>query len=88
MAGVRRSAKRKIPRRTGTRVAAGNATKSTGPGNEVKPVRGVKLKTISMLTMLFALICLAAFMAGRPPHPRQMPACGECFLRTRPTEDR
>jgi hypothetical protein len=34
---------------------------------EAKPVRGVKLKTVSAFTMLFALICLAAFMAGRPP---------------------
>jgi hypothetical protein len=34
---------------------------------ETKPVRGVKLKTVSAFTMLFALACLAAFMAGRPP---------------------
>jgi hypothetical protein len=34
---------------------------------EAKPIRGVKLKTVSWLTMLFALACLAAFMAGRPP---------------------
>ena len=31
------------------------------------PVRGLKLKTVSRATILFALICLAAFMAGRPP---------------------
>ncbi len=31
-----------------------------------KRVRGVKLKTVSTLTMAFALICLGAFMAGRP----------------------
>jgi len=29
-------------------------------------VRGVKLKTVSVLTMAFALLCLGAFMAGRP----------------------
>jgi len=34
---------------------------------ENKPARGVKLKTVSAFTMLFALACLAAFMAGRPP---------------------
>ncbi len=28
--------------------------------------RGVKLKTVSTLTMAFALLCLGAFMAGRP----------------------
>jgi hypothetical protein len=31
------------------------------------PRRGVKLKTMSRLTLLFALVCLGAFMAGRPP---------------------
>lgn len=34
---------------------------------ERKPVRGVKLKTVSSLTFIFALICLGAFAAGRPP---------------------
>lgn len=34
---------------------------------ENKPVRGVKLKTVSAFTLLFALACLAAFIAGRPP---------------------
>ena len=32
-----------------------------------KPPRGVKLKIVSRLTLLFALLCLGAFMAGRPP---------------------
>ena len=32
-----------------------------------QPIRGVKLKTVSRGVMLFALICLAAFVAGRPP---------------------
>ena len=31
-----------------------------------KRVRGVKLKTVSTLTMAFALLCFGAFMAGRP----------------------
>jgi|SRR5580704_147759 predicted enzyme related to lactoylglutathione lyase len=34
---------------------------------EEKPIRGVKLKTVSAFTMFFALACLAAFMAGRVP---------------------
>lgn len=34
---------------------------------EEKPVRGVKLKTVSMFTLIFALLCVAAFAAGRPP---------------------
>jgi len=32
---------------------------------EEKPVRGVKLRTVSAFTMLFALLCLFAFMVGR-----------------------
>ncbi len=32
-----------------------------------KPVRGVKLKTVSTFTIIFAVACLAAFMAGRVP---------------------
>lgn len=34
---------------------------------EPKPVRGIKLKTVSLFTMLFGLLCLGAFLAGRPP---------------------
>jgi hypothetical protein len=34
---------------------------------DTAPPRGVKLKTVSRFTMLFAAICLLAFMAGRPP---------------------
>ena len=32
-----------------------------------KPVRGMTLKTVSAFTMTFALVCLAALIAGRPP---------------------
>ena len=32
-----------------------------------KPPRGVKLKTVSWFTLLFSVMCLLAFMAGRPP---------------------
>jgi predicted enzyme related to lactoylglutathione lyase len=31
--------------------------------------RGIKLKTLSAVTLLFALLCLAAFAAGRQPIP-------------------
>lgn len=34
---------------------------------KAKPPRGVKLKTVSRLTLLLALLCLGAFLAGRPP---------------------
>jgi len=39
-----------------------------------KPVRGVKLKTVSAVTVAFALACLAGFMAGRPPVVAEAPA--------------
>jgi hypothetical protein len=29
--------------------------------------RGIKLKTVSRFILVFALVCLAAFAAGRPP---------------------
>jgi hypothetical protein len=34
---------------------------------ERKPVHGVSVKTVSRVMVLFALTCLAAFMASRPP---------------------
>src|ERR1700690_222799 len=34
---------------------------------EPEPVRGVKLRTVSAFTMAFAVMCLCAFLAGRPP---------------------
>lgn len=34
---------------------------------EKKPVRGVELKIVSRWTMLFAVLCVTAFAAGRPP---------------------
>lgn len=37
------------------------------PAAPAKPPRGMKLKTVSRVTMLFALLCLGAFLAGRPP---------------------
>jgi hypothetical protein len=48
---------------------------------ETRPVRGVKLKTVSAFTMLFALACLAAFMAGRPPVSAAGPAQSAASLR-------
>jgi hypothetical protein len=37
------------------------------PKPVAKPVRGVKLSTVSLATFLFSLLCLGAFWAGRPP---------------------
>jgi hypothetical protein len=49
------------------------------PQGETRPVRGVKLKTVSAFTMLFALACLAAFVAGRPPVSAAGPAESAAF---------
>lgn len=43
------------------------AAKPAAPRPNVRTIRGVKLKTVSRCTMLFALLCLFAFLAGRPP---------------------
>jgi len=60
-----------VKSRTGTRRIRTRAH-ALDPGDEgmkieKKPVRGVELKTVSRWTMLFAVLCLAAFAAGRPP---------------------
>jgi hypothetical protein len=39
------------------------------PRPAAKPVRGLKLRTVSALTLAFSLLCLAAFAAGLPPLP-------------------
>jgi len=70
MPRTRRSTKRGAPRgnvrrRRGCR-SAFVPVESPAPV-EQGPPRGVKLKTVSRFTMLFALICLGAFWAGRPP---------------------
>lgn len=36
-----------------------------------KPIRGVKLKTVSTFTMVVAILCLGAFLAGRTPVPAE-----------------
>lgn len=38
---------------------------AVAPVEEVKPVRGVKLKHVSMITMVVAFVCLFAYLAGR-----------------------
>jgi hypothetical protein len=60
---------------------------------EEKPVRGVKLKTVSTLTLAFALLCVAAFAAGRPPASAAGPtvnhgAKGNCRGAPRPFQQR
>lgn len=57
-------------RRKGTRGSAERVAVTPGSAkiqDEEKPIRGLKLKTVSAFTMTFALICLAAFVAGKPP---------------------
>jgi len=48
-------------------------TRNEDTANEVKsepvPVEGVRLKTVSMGMMLFAILCLLAFLAGRTEMP-------------------
>ena len=65
-----RNAERTIRRRkraaTVVRRRALRAMCAPAPAEE-KPVRGVKLKTVSTFTLIFALLCVAAFAAGRPP---------------------
>ncbi len=65
----RTASKKKKPRRAGIVTqfppAAPKLAIVPAPVAE-KQARGVKLKTVSTLTMAFALLCLGAFMAGRP----------------------
>gem|GEM_PF-4236636 len=63
MRNVKRSGQRNLRRRK--KVASPFRTIAVPLAQ--KPARGVKLKTVSRLTLLFALLCLAAFLAGRPP---------------------
>lgn len=39
------------------------------PRPAARPVRGLKLKTVSALTLAFSLLCLAAFATSLPPLP-------------------
>lgn len=62
------SARKKLRRATASaQLKAASPKLAIVPAAEEKKVRGVKLKTVSTLTMGFALLCLGAFMAGRPP---------------------
>jgi predicted enzyme related to lactoylglutathione lyase len=47
------------------RSASAATVASTVPPVEVKPVRGVKLKHVSTMTMVVAFVCLFAYLAGR-----------------------
>jgi hypothetical protein len=64
--------RRRRPRRT-ARALPQQLAIAPAPVEE-KPVRGVKLKTVSSLTLAFALLCVAAFAAGRPPASTAGPA--------------
>jgi hypothetical protein len=54
-------------RRNQRRKQRGSPFRPPTTAPEPKPVRGVKLKTVSRFTLLFALLCFGAFLAGRPP---------------------
>jgi len=60
-------------RRRSRRGSKKSAPQPAAPGNLAdvakKTSRGIKLKTLSTVTLLFALLCLAAFAAGRQPIP-------------------
>lgn len=66
------------PRRARERRGKGKQPAMVAAAREPRPIRGVKLKIVSLWTMLFALACLGAFIAGRPPvsAARLVPAAG------------
>jgi hypothetical protein len=55
--------RRKGPRR---KPARANRSQAAAARTKCQPVRGLKLRTVSLGTLIFALACLAAFVAGRP----------------------
>jgi len=59
-----RQTRRIRSRKTTARKALGPVIVPAAPA---KPPRGMKLKTVSRIVVLFALVCLGAFLAGRPP---------------------
>jgi hypothetical protein len=63
MAQARRRRMRQDGRKRPARIDVPSAASSPA----TKPARGVRLSTVSRITVLFALACLAAFTAGRPP---------------------
>lgn len=67
MAQGRRARKQKGRSRGSAQIVLVHATSPVVKTQHDLRVRGVKLRTVSVFTMLFALACLAAFMAGRPP---------------------
>ncbi len=64
------------------------------PRPALKPVHGLKVKTVSAMTLAFSLLCLAAFAASRPPLPsgrarawRQQPSTRRSRNMRRPQPD-
>src|SRR5271156_4014514 len=52
-------------RKAGTPLTEGVAVAAALVPVEVKPVRGLKLKHVSTITMVVAFVCLFAYLAGR-----------------------
>lgn len=65
MPRVRASARPAGRRRTKSASAATESRVASVAPVEVKPVRGVKLKHVSTITMAVAFVCLFAYLAGR-----------------------
>jgi len=61
------------------RAAVANSEGALVPA-EKRPVRGLKLRTVSVLTMLIAVLCLLAFIAVRPPASAARPATEAPFF--------
>jgi hypothetical protein len=48
-------------------VSSATADRASKEMTAAAQIHGLKLKTVSRCTILFALLCLVAFLAGRPP---------------------
>jgi hypothetical protein len=64
------------PRRRRARSSKTMRLKVTEPSlvQRSKPIQGIKLKTVSAITLVFALLCLASFMVGEAPFSPQSTA--------------
>lgn len=63
--------RRKSRRKLAKKIQPAGQFFSARQSPDEKPVRGVKLKTVSTFTMIVAILCLGAFLAGRTPVPAE-----------------
>lgn len=79
----KKATRRKRPAKAAAVILPKPAAAATSrPTGGEAPVRGVKLKTVSFCTIIFALVCLGAFMAGRPPASAEAVAARPTSART------